>query len=166
MTSEEEERPRFVTGGYRRHWRQWVKDMNVIEIHTKWCGNFRRFEWLRVNLSHGSQNWFRVIVSLKKSRVQETRGRIVELEWSKSKRNKVWIEILGGSGNRGFEKSGFHCILYYIYDVITFLNYILLHGHSSILSNLSQPLNVNAQITFPKLQVRANFVFQDPNGLK
>ena len=25
MTSEEEERPRFVTGGYGRHRRQWVK---------------------------------------------------------------------------------------------------------------------------------------------
>ena len=23
---------------------------------------------------------------------------------------KVWFEISGGSGNRGFEKSGFHCI--------------------------------------------------------
>ena len=34
------------------------KDVNVIEIRTKWFGNFRRFELSRVNLSHGSQNWF------------------------------------------------------------------------------------------------------------
>ena len=39
----------------------------------------------------------RVIGSFEKSRVQ-------------SKRLKVWFEISGGSGNRGFEKSGFHCI--------------------------------------------------------
>ena len=31
MTSEEEERLRFVTGGYRRHRRQWVK------IHDPMC---------------------------------------------------------------------------------------------------------------------------------
>ena len=37
-------------------------------------------------------------------------------EWnykrSKSKGNKVWFEISGGSSNRGFEKSGFHCIIF------------------------------------------------------
>ena len=27
MTSEEEERPRFVTGGYERHRRQWVNTL-------------------------------------------------------------------------------------------------------------------------------------------
>ena len=40
---------------------------------------------------------------------REIGDEIVEL-WSKSKGNKVWFEISGGSGNRGFEKSGFHCI--------------------------------------------------------
>ena len=34
---------------------------------------------------------------------------IIELEWGKSKGNKVWFEISEGSGNRGFEISGFHC---------------------------------------------------------
>ena len=52
-----------------------------------------------------------VIGSLEKSRVHEIGGRNVELEESKYKGNKVWFEISGGSGNRGFEKSGFHCIL-------------------------------------------------------
>ena len=52
----------------------------------------------------------RVIGSFEKSRVREIEGEIVELESSKSKGNKVWFEISGGSGNRGFEKSGFHCI--------------------------------------------------------
>ena len=30
--------------------------VNVIEVRTKWFGNFRRFELSRVNLSHRSQN--------------------------------------------------------------------------------------------------------------
>ena len=34
------------------------KDVNVIEIRTKWFANFRRFELSRVNLTHGSQIWF------------------------------------------------------------------------------------------------------------
>ena len=36
------------------------KGVNVVDIHIKWFGNFRRFELSRVNLSHGSQNWFEV----------------------------------------------------------------------------------------------------------
>ena len=28
----------------------------------------------------------------------------------KANGNKAWFEISGGSGNGGFEKSGFHCI--------------------------------------------------------
>ena len=32
--------------------------VNVIDIRTKWFGNFRRFELSRANLSHVSQNWF------------------------------------------------------------------------------------------------------------
>ena len=54
----------------------------------------------------------RVIGSFEKSRVREIGGEIVELEWSKSKGFKVWFEILGGSGNRVFEKSGFHCSIF------------------------------------------------------
>ena len=50
----------------------------------------------------------RVIGSFEKSRVREIGGEIIELEWSKSKGNKVWFEITGGPGNRGFEKLGFH----------------------------------------------------------
>ena len=53
-------------------------------------------------------NLVRVIGSFEKSRVREIGGKIVEIECSKSKGNKVWFEISGGSGNRGFEKSGFH----------------------------------------------------------
>ena len=34
------------------------KSVNVIDIRTNWFGNFRRFELSRVNLSHGSHNWF------------------------------------------------------------------------------------------------------------
>ena len=36
------------------------KGVIVIDIHTKWLGNFRRFGLSRVNLSHGSQNWFQL----------------------------------------------------------------------------------------------------------
>ena len=32
--------------------------VNLIDIRTKYFGNFRRFEVSRVNSSHGSQNWF------------------------------------------------------------------------------------------------------------
>ena len=45
-----------------------------------------------------------------KSRVREIGGEVIELEWGKSKGNKVRFEVSGGSGNREFEKSGFHCI--------------------------------------------------------
>ena len=55
----------------------------------------------------------RVIGSFEKSRVREIGGDIIELERSKSKGNKVWFEISGGSRNRGFEKSGFHCISFF-----------------------------------------------------
>ena len=34
------------------------KGVNVVDIRTKWFRNFRRSELLRVNLPHGSQNWF------------------------------------------------------------------------------------------------------------
>ena len=51
----------------------------------------------------------RIIGSFEKSRVREIGGKTVKLECSKSKGNKVWFEISGGSGNRRFEKSGFHC---------------------------------------------------------
>ena len=34
------------------------KVVNLIDIRTKYFGNFRWFEVSRVNLSHGSQNWF------------------------------------------------------------------------------------------------------------
>ena len=34
------------------------KDVNVIEICTKWFGNVRIFKLSRVNLTYGSQNWF------------------------------------------------------------------------------------------------------------
>ena len=35
-----------------------LKDVSVIDICTKWFGNFCRFELSRVNLSHGSRNSF------------------------------------------------------------------------------------------------------------
>ena len=34
------------------------KGVNVIDMRTKGFGYFRKFELSRVNLSHGSQNWF------------------------------------------------------------------------------------------------------------
>ena len=34
------------------------KGVNVIDIRTKWFGNFHRFELPRVNLSQGSKSWF------------------------------------------------------------------------------------------------------------
>ena len=34
------------------------KGVKLIDIRTKYFGNFRRLEVSRVNLSHGSQNWF------------------------------------------------------------------------------------------------------------
>ena len=34
------------------------KGVNVIDIRTKWLGDFCTFELSRVNLSHGNQNWF------------------------------------------------------------------------------------------------------------
>ena len=34
------------------------KGVDGIDIRTKRFGNFRRFELSRVNLPHGSQNWF------------------------------------------------------------------------------------------------------------
>ena len=34
------------------------KGVNVIDIRTNCFGNFRRYELSRVNLNHGSQNWF------------------------------------------------------------------------------------------------------------
>ena len=52
----------------------------------------------------------RVIGSFEKSRVREIGDEFIELEGSKSRGNKGWFEISEGSGNRGFEKSGFHCI--------------------------------------------------------
>ena len=83
------------------------KGVNVIDIRTKWFGNFPRFELSRVNLSHGSQNWFELSGVSRNRGFEKSGGKIVELEWSKSKGNKVWFEI--STGNRGFEKSGFHC---------------------------------------------------------
>ena len=50
-----------------------------------------------------------VIGSFEISRVREIVGEIIELERGKFKGNKNWFEISGGSRNRGFEKSGFHC---------------------------------------------------------
>ena len=51
----------------------------------------------------------RVIGSFEKARVREIGGEIIESGSSKSKGNKVWFELSGDSGNRGFEKSEFHC---------------------------------------------------------
>ena len=47
------------------------KGVNLIDIHTKCFQNFIRFSLSRVNLSHRS---------FKKSRFQEIRGEIVNIE--------------------------------------------------------------------------------------
>ena len=49
------------------------KGVNVIDIHTKWLGNFRRFELSRVNLSHEIQNWF-VLSGVSRKRGFENSG--------------------------------------------------------------------------------------------
>jgi len=38
-----------------------LKDVNVIDVCTKWFRNFHRFKLSRVNFSHGSQNWFKLL---------------------------------------------------------------------------------------------------------
>ena len=69
---------------------------------------------------------FRFIGSFGKSRVREIGGEIIELEGGKCKGNKVWFEISGGSGNRGFEKSGFHCIAITIFIIIIIIAIIII----------------------------------------
>ena len=57
-------------------------DVNVIDIRTKWFGNFRRFELWRVSLSHGGQSWFE-LSGVSRNRgfeIREIGGEIVELE--------------------------------------------------------------------------------------
>ena len=78
-----------------------LKGVNLIDIHTKCFQNFIRFSLSRVNLSQRS---------FELSRFQQIGGEIIiiELEWSLSNRIKVWIEILGGSGNLRLKKIGFH----------------------------------------------------------
>ena len=39
---------------------QFGKGVNVIEVPTKQFRNFHRFKLSRVNLSHRSQNWFKL----------------------------------------------------------------------------------------------------------
>ena len=56
------------------------KGVNVIDISTKWFGNFRRFELSRVKFVPGKPKLVRVIGSSEKSRVREIGGKIVELE--------------------------------------------------------------------------------------
>ena len=87
------------------------KGVNVIDIRTKWFGDFSQVPVIEGRFVPREPKLVRVIGSFEKSRVREIGGEIVKLEWSKSKGNMVWFEISGGSGNRGFEKSGFHCIM-------------------------------------------------------
>ena len=82
------------------------KGVNVIDVRTKWFQNFRRFELSRVNFVPREPK-----IGSSYREFREIGGEITKLEWSKSKGNKVWFKILGGLRNRGFEKSGFHCIL-------------------------------------------------------
>ena len=59
--------------------------VNIINIRTKWFGNFRRFELSRVNLSHGGQNWCEL------SGVSRNRG------FEKSGLNcKAWVKQIRG----------------------------------------------------------------------
>ena len=46
------------------------------------------------------------------------RDEIIEHECRKISGNKVWFEISGGSGNRGLEKSGFHCIIFHVAQLV------------------------------------------------
>ena len=56
------------------------KDVKVIDIRTKWFGNFRRFELSRVKFVPREPKLVRVIGSFEKSRVREIGGKIVEHE--------------------------------------------------------------------------------------
>ena len=90
------------------------KDVNLIDIRTKYFGNFWQVRGIKgqfVPRKPKLVRGLRVIGSFEKSRVREIGGEIIELESRKSKGNKVWYEISRGSGNRGFEKSGFHCCI-------------------------------------------------------
>ena len=56
------------------------KGVNVIAIRIKWFGNFRRFELSRVNLSHGSQNWFELSGVSRNRGFEKSGVNFVELE--------------------------------------------------------------------------------------
>ena len=86
------------------------KGVDVIDICTKLFCNFRRPSY-RGSICPTGEKIGSSYRSFKKSRVREIGGEIIELEWNKSKGNKVWFEISGGLRNWGFKKSGFHCML-------------------------------------------------------
>ena len=79
-----------------------LKGVNGIDIRTKWFWDFHRFELSRVNLSHGSQNWF------------ELSGEIAgpgNRRWN----YRAWVKQIQSKQGlvldiRRFEKSGFHYI--------------------------------------------------------
>ena len=55
--------------------------VNVIDIRTKWFGNFHWFQLSRVNLSHGGQRFELSGVSRNRGfEIREIGGEIVELE--------------------------------------------------------------------------------------
>ena len=56
------------------------KGVNIIDVHSKWFRNFRRFKLSRVNFVRREPKLVRVIGSFEKSRVREIGGEITELE--------------------------------------------------------------------------------------
>ena len=55
------------------------KGVDVIDIRTKWFGNFRRFELSRVSLAHGSQNWFE-LSGVSRNRGWNYRARVKQIQ--------------------------------------------------------------------------------------
>ena len=79
------------------------KGMNVIDICTKWFRNFHRFKLSRVNLSHGSQNWFKLSGVLRNrgwnyrawvKQIQGKQGLVRDIgRFGKPRVQEIWIPL-------------------------------------------------------------------------
>ena len=90
----------------------WVCGWNPKVWWHKWKLLSSTFLWVREiegKISYKFLPWEARIGS-KYREFRKIRGKITVFDWCKSKGNVPWFEKSGGSKNRGFEKSGFHCI--------------------------------------------------------
>ena len=76
------------------------KGVDVIDIRTKWFGNFRRFELSRVSLAHGSQNWFEL------SGVSRNRGWIYRARVKQIQGKQGLTQNIGRFGKTGVREIG------------------------------------------------------------